>query len=170
MGIAFYQVDSRTVGRKAMETNSSPKTLEEVLGRFERALDTPVISGELPQWCENAERACNEVEKQFHKAVRENHTPLLEEIYAADPELATRVEQIRKTDGELVQRLAQMQEVLHGLTDAATVVERDEVRLDDQVEDAIQAGLELVMAVRRQEVTLTTWHGEALERDRGPVD
>ena len=146
------------------------KPLEDALGALESALATPVIAGELPQWCEVASHACNEMEICLKTAVRENHTPLIKEIFAIDPEQARHVDQLKQADVELQQHVAAFGQRLVELCDAAVVVEPDEQRIAERVEDTIKSGLDLVISVRRQEMALTTWHSEALKRDRGVVD
>jgi hypothetical protein len=151
-------------------TNQTVTPLEEVLIQLETALDTPMVGGELPDWCKAAVTWCKDLVTELDRTIRKNHAPRFEQIFAEDPELARRVEQMKKVDTELANQASDLQQQLSGLCSAAAALEPDEARVAERVEQTVQFGLQLITAIRRQEVTLTTWHAEALNRDRGVVD
>jgi hypothetical protein len=151
-------------------TIQSTATLDEVLGRLETALATPMVGGELPEWCKAAVNACQDLTVELERTIRKNHAPRYEQIFAEDPELARRVDQMKKSDEDLSNQAADLHQQLSGLCSAAAALEPDEARVAERVEKTVQYGLQLITAIRRQEVTLTTWHGESLNRDRGVVD
>lgn len=144
--------------------------LDEAISQLETALDTPLVGGELPDWCDTAVTACSDVVAELEREIDESHAPLLEQIFAEDPELAPRVEQMKQTDQELLKESVVLKQQLAGMCNAAGAVEPDEVRVADRVEYTIEAGVQLINAIRRQEVTLSTWHAESLNRDRGVAD
>jgi hypothetical protein len=144
--------------------------LSEPLQNLEVCLEAPVVPGELPQWCAAAHAACAAVRQPLKTAIAQTHAATYRDILREDPGLASRVDAMRDEDRLLVARLDELQSLLRTLCPAAEAVEPDEARLDVSVEQATDAGLEFVIAVRKQEAALTTWLLEALERDRGVVD
>lgn len=150
--------------------NNDATPLEAALHRLETQLETPVIPGEMPDWCEAAQHEFEPLEAELNRAVREKHLPLLAEIFELDPEQGARVEQLKKTDAELLVRTDKLKQRLYKLCNASEIAEPNEVRVADCVEETIQLGLQLVIDIRKQEIALATWHGEALKRDRGIAD
>lgn len=151
-----------------MICDTSP--LEGALRRLEIALETPVIPGEMADWCMEAVKACREVGGEFDVTVEGRHKGLLQEMMNYDPEQAPRIQQLKETDEELRERTNKFEHRLCKLCNATELAGADEVRVLDQVEETIKIGLELVIDFRKQELAISTWHGEALKRDRGVAD
>lgn len=151
-----------------MRTRKNP--LSQALEKFEKCLETPVVPGELPQWCRRANEACGEVDAHLRREIEETHPQMFRQIQEEDPGLAARVESLREEDEQLLERIEHAKTFLERLTPTAGAVEPDEGRVDEHVQSAVDAGLQLVLAVRKQETAITTWYMESLERDRGTVD
>lgn len=144
--------------------------LEGALRRLETALETPVIAGEMPDWCEAVQHELVSMEQELHRAVREKHVAILAEIMEFDPEQGPRVERLKQVDGELLDRADKLKGRFQKLSNATEMVEPDELRVVDHVEQFIQVGLQLIIDIRRHEIGIATWHSESLKRDRGVVD
>jgi hypothetical protein len=153
-----------------MNTQKPKSALHESLDRLETCLETPVVPGELPGWCDDAEHACMEVKSHLSREVAEIHPPLFEQIQAEDPALAPRVEEMCEIDKQLLTEVEQVAAYLDRLTEIAGEIEPDEAKVDEHVQRAVDRGLQLVLSVRKQDTALTTWYMEALDRDRGTVD
>lgn len=144
--------------------------LGEALVRFETCLETPVVPGELPQWCQTAKDACGELGDCLRREINQIHPEMFRQIQSEDPGLAARVAALRDDDIELVSQMGHVETIIARLSAAANAVEPHESRVDEQVQSVVDSGLQLVLAARKQETAITTWYMEALERDRGTVD
>jgi hypothetical protein len=151
-----------------MTSETTP--LEGSLRSLETILETPVIAGELVDWCATAQRELAPLEQELHHATRGEHVSILKEIIEFDPEQGPRVERLKQADGELLSRIHKFKERLHKLCSASEIAGKDEARVAEFVEETIQTGLQLIIDIRRQELALSTWHSEAFKRDRGVVD
>ncbi|MBX3413973.1 MAG: hypothetical protein KF708_14880 [Pirellulales bacterium] len=142
----------------------------EVLDEFERVLLTPLVSGELPGWVENALRAYQAAAPPLRERVEVEHSRELGQIFQEDPELATEVEKMRHTDHELLAALERIGQALGRLCQVAPRVEPNEAPAAEVLGRISEQGIALVIAFRRQEEALRLWHNEALLRDRGAAD
>jgi Spy/CpxP family protein refolding chaperone len=153
-----------------MKVRDRKDGLNEALAFFETCLETPVVPGELPQWCESATTACSELKAQLAQETGQTHPKMFTQIREEDPALASRIDAMRQTDEKLHEQAEQVETYLHHLCQLSGEVEPDEAKVEEQVEKAAKKGLSLVIEIRKQETAITTWYMEALERDRGVVD
>lgn len=151
-------------------TMALKEKLAPTLAQLEAALEMPVVPGELSEWTEKANAAANELQELLPNYVRQIHQREFDEIIAQDPSLASRVEDLRAEDREILCEFSAFQQSLHALVGAAETVEPNEARLDPRVERLAMRGLELVIRIRRQEAAASTWLVEAFQRDRGVAD
>jgi len=142
----------------------------EVLDEFERVLLTPLVSGELPSWTENAWRAFHALSPVLRERIAEDHPRELRQIFQEDPELATEVEKMQHADREIVAALDRLGQALERLCRVVPEVEPNEAPAADVLTRISDQGVALVIAFRRQEEALKLWHNEALLRDRGAAD
>ncbi|MGE0758573.1 MAG: hypothetical protein AB7O38_16215 [Pirellulaceae bacterium] len=152
---------------------SSPMTeskLRESLMRFETCVQTPIISGELTSWLQDAQTACAEVRACVQQEAEGPHAEMLRKMKQQDPEMGSRVEQLREEERELQDQSARLQVKLDQLIERARAVEPDELKLDQPIEEFIEASLAFVLAARKHDTAMTTWHNEAFNRDRGVLD
>ena len=153
-----------------MSNLQTETALRESLTRFETCLQTPVVSGDLTQWLNDARAACEEVCRLVPEESDTIHAEMLRKMAQQDLELASRVEQLSQQETELKEESERLRGQLDQLVSHARMVEPDEAKLDKPVSDFIQAGLAFILAVRKQETALTTWYLEAFNRDRGVGD
>ena len=153
-----------------MKLREKQSALSDALAQFEKCLETPVIPGELPGWCQRATAACDDVHTHLRRAIDIDHPELFRQIRHEDPALAARVEALRESDDEVIEQLGQVEQYFEHLCQLGADVEPDEAKVDEYVEKAVDKGLALVLAIRKQETAITTWYMEALQRDRGVVD
>jgi len=153
-----------------MKTREQRSALREALATLEKCLETPVVPGELPEWAERAQAACRDVESHLKREIDEVHPEMFRQIRGEDPGLAPRVDDLREEDKNLLEKMGRVASYLDRLRPAAGAVEPEENRMEEYVQKAVDAGLELVLAVRKQETAISTWYMEALERDRGRAD
>lgn len=142
----------------------------EALERFQISLETPLISGEMESWADCVRSAYRDLASVLHEHVREVHRPMIKQISTEDPELLCHIAGIEQADSsnlDAFDRLGQRIEQLPGLV---AKIEPDEKRLEDHLSRLIQEGLELAMQLHKQETVISTWHDEALFRDRGTID
>lgn len=153
-----------------MNTQEPKNAMHEALDRLETCLETPVVPGELPGWCDDAEDACLSLKTHLRREITELHPKLFQQILEQDPALAPRVDEMRECDDQLIAELEQVATYLDRLTEVAGEIEPDESKVDQHVQSAVDRGLKLVLDVRKQDTAITTWYMESLERDRGTVD
>lgn len=152
-----------------MATHDTPP-YRDVLDEFERVLLTPLVSGELPSWTENAWRALQALSPVLRARIEADHPRELQQIFQEDPELATEVEKMKHADHEIVAVLDRLGQALERLCRVVPEVEPNEAPAADVLMRISEQGIALVIEVRRQEEALKLWHNEALLRDRGAAD
>lgn len=140
------------------------------LAQFEACLETPRVPGELPGWIRSLEHSFVEVVNKIERQIDGDHRDQLVAIGEQAPGLLSRVEQLRGEDVGIANELAQLACGMQRLAAAASSVEPDETRFEQEVTDLVDQSLLFVLRVRKQETALTTWLIEAFGRDRGTVD
>jgi hypothetical protein len=147
------------------------QVLHETMSKLEAALLTPVIAGELPVWIRNVQNAATTFGTDWARYL---HTVLhvqYAEIAGADQEMLGFVQQMKKTDQQLLEDYAKFQEDLHELDARAKRIPRQETAvLADHRQRVEDAGIRLIVNIKRQEAAASTWLAEALYRDRGVAD
>ena len=138
--------------------------LRETLTNFESCLQTPIVSGELTTWLEDAREAFDRVSDSL-KNCSERQTEMLNEILHSDSELLGRVEDLRQLDAKVDSQVSGLQNKIAQLCDRAKAVEPDELKLEKPVQDLINQGLEFVLAARKLDTGVSTWHQEATKND-----
>lgn len=142
----------------------------EALERFEVCLQTPLVSGEMVNWAGALRAAYRELSPALSSHLRTVHRPMLKQIATEDPELLSRTVEMQNADEVTLETFNRLQQWIEQLPDTAAKIEPDEKRLDEHVASLVHDGLEFVMHVRKQETVLSTWHQEAIFRDRGNGD
>jgi hypothetical protein len=153
-----------------VSTGALEHTLNETLARLERVLLAPVLSGELKTWVANVQQAAATFALDWTRYLHSVLHVQYAQIAATDPELLTFVEKMKQADQELLEELARFHESLDALARAAAVVERDENKLSGMQKKVEQAGIDLILKIKKQRAAAATWLTEAVYRDRGVVD
>ena len=138
---------------------------------FETTLETPIVSGELMNWAETAKDACEVLGKILCGELQDHHVEVFVRILKEDDEMGSRVESLRAIDNELrIEDLVAVQRRLDSVLERASEVERDESKLTEQLDKAVEKALAFVIKARTQETAISTWFMEAFNRDRGVGD
>lgn len=166
----FTFIRYRARQRQLMNTAHSNERFFKLLDRFESCLETPAVPGELSDWFQETNAVLHEVAWQFAEQVHGTHTAILQDILNEDPELHSRVTEMREVDERLRSELIELKSKIRALTEYADQTDLEETQLHSQLESTIERGLKFVIDVRKQEHALTTWYMEAFERDRGIAD
>lgn len=153
-----------------MNTARSNERFFNLLDRFESCLETPAVPGELSDWFQETNDVLHEVARQFGEQVHGTHAGILQDILNEDPELHSRVTEMREVDERLRTELIELKSRIRALTEYADQTDVEETQLHSQLESIIERGLKFVIDARKQEHALTTWYMEAFERDRGIAD
>jgi predicted DNA binding CopG/RHH family protein len=143
------------------------QTLQDTIAKLETALLAPVVSGELLNWVRNVEQAATTFAMDFATYVRTVLHVQYAEIANNDPELLPQVEKLIEADQQLLQDLACFHEELHALRQRAAQVEKHESKVADHRQRVEEAGLSLILRIKKQQAAAGTWLAEALYRDRG---
>ena len=146
------------------------KELKESLAKFETAILTPVVSGELKEWVRMATMACNEARNQLQSYRQAALNPQCAVIKEADPDLWPKIQQLTLEDDAIAQALADFRDNLASLAHRAAEVETHESKANNQRETVEAQGLALVLRIRKQLAAADTWFSESLLRDRGTGD
>lgn len=142
----------------------------DALERFEVCLETPLVPGEMEGWAESLRNAYHELAPVLRHHLSTVHYPMLKQIATEDPELLCHTEEMKRADHATLETFGRLQQWIEQLPDVAAKIEPNEKRLEEHIGSLIHDGLELVMHIRKQETVLSTWHQEAMFRDRGTVD
>lgn len=153
-----------------MKTDTEADALGDALQQLETDLETPVVPGELSTWILTLRKSHDAVGPLLHDVVRDSHGDRLHEIAEQDPELMSKVQQLQQEDQELLREYSLVARKISDLEsqDADRVANQPDA--DDQIAELKKLGLGFVIRVRTQEATLSTWHSEAFQRDRGRAD
>jgi hypothetical protein len=144
--------------------------LNPTLEQFETCLLSPVVPGELSDWCDEVETAWSEAVGRVRKHVRELHPRQYQEMSSEDPELLPRTEKLQEDDRSLEEECDEFDRALHRFVEHAPKFEPDEEKIAGHAQTLIDAGVELLTNIRRQEAAVQTWYVEAFTRDRGVAD
>jgi hypothetical protein len=155
-----------------MTTFVSPpeQAIQETMAKLEAALLAPVVSGELQAWIRQVQQAATTFGTDWacylHSVLHVQYA----EIAGTDPELLGRVEQMVKTDQQLLEDFARLQEELHELGCRAQKVDKHESKLAEHRQRLEDFGIKIIVNIKKQQAAAVTWLGEALYRDRGVGD
>ncbi|MEX0704275.1 MAG: hypothetical protein WD069_19400 [Planctomycetales bacterium] len=147
-----------------------PEPLHGALQKLEMELEFPFVPGELETWTNSVRETLKQAAIHIRARFENDHSGEFAQIEAEDLELESRVADLRQRDRAILDRLAELERRVETFLLKATHVEPDEARAASEREELVQEGLDLVISVRRQEVTARTWLSEALERDNAPGD
>ncbi len=153
-----------------MNTPVKKSKLLDALAKLEFCLESPVVPGEMDDWTSMVQESFAEVEPLLKETVEKEHPKKLKQISQDDPGLHRRVTQLKEQDQESMSQVKQIRTQLDQIANKAEIIEPDEARLEDRLQEFIDKALEFILHVRKQEVAIDTWLLEALERDRGVVD
>ena len=144
--------------------------LKERVTAFEESLSTPFSSGDMADWAGKVEQAA----QALLQVLRDELPPLRQQQFdtmlGEDPALEPRVNEIRESDAENVTHLERLHKQLATVAGQADVRQEAETALHDRVQKITEAGLHLVVEVRKQNTAVDTWIQEAFQRDRGVGD
>lgn len=150
------------------ETQTDKVTV--LLERLERQLQLPQISGELTSWTDGVHDLIQHLGEHLRFTLQQDHPKTYKEILKNNTELASKVEQMKTEDGEILKCyehvLAEVQD-LDRLTDDD---ERDEKKFEPKRLRLVENGLAFVLRVRKQRLAASTWMGESLRRETGAGD
>jgi hypothetical protein len=144
--------------------------LQETMHRFESALLTPVIGGELKAWITGVREAAATFGLDWTRYLRSVLHVQYDEISKVDPELLSQVDQMVQADELLLEDYARFHELLQELAARAARVASHESRLEESRHELERAGIDLVVRIKKQQTAASTWLSEAHYRDRGVAD
>jgi hypothetical protein len=139
------------------------------IDKLETALLTPVLSGEVVGWINAVQDAADDVAEQLTPFFERLHSDFTE-IAKADNELLSHVQQMVECEQKLQQMHEEFRRNLHLLATKAPKVHSDEAKVADERLKVEQQGTTLIIELKRLQTAASTWLGEAVYRDRGPVD
>ncbi|MDA0833621.1 MAG: hypothetical protein O2955_19510 [Planctomycetota bacterium] len=155
--------------RESRQTEATLRDeLEQRLKVFEECTETPFVPGELEQWL-SAER---EAFRQLVPILKQSsvvHVEEFAEIADEDPELLVRVDAMREEDDSIAEFTDEVSHQLDAFPEAM-IDGGDETKFKDDLDQFVSDALELLIRIRKQEVTVRTWMSEAFNRDRGTQD
>jgi hypothetical protein len=152
------------------EAHITEKDVFERLEQLERAVNVPIVPGEVTRWLGALTREAKLVEETACEYFRVVHTDLFEQISDHDPEQNARVQQLDGEDDEICASLHALVELAEKLHGAGDHVEPDERQISGATKELSDRAIALVLRIRKHETEISTWHVEAMMRDRGPVD
>jgi hypothetical protein len=146
------------------------KDVFERLEQLERTVYVPIVPGEVTQWLGAVAEAVKRVEDIACEYFRVVHTDLFEQIADRDPEQNARVQDLDGEDDEICAGLRALVDFADKLHGAGDYVEPDERQIAGATKELSNRAAALVQRIRKHEAEISTWHMEAMLRDRGPVD
>lgn len=148
----------------------SDRELPEGLQAFEKALETPIVPGEVVAWTETVRQTCEALASPLRRALDERHRKVYGEIGEEEPELLAKIEELIQEDEEIRDTYDRLCFLVDRLIERGEELEPDEMRTAHAHEELVEEGLAFVIQVRKQELAVQTWLIEAFDRDNGTVD
>lgn len=143
--------------------------LHQALEEFENLLETPVIPGELPEWCRSTAAACTAVHELLMRKL-DDHVSIYKLIEQEDPSLESHVEVMRQEDETLRIESRRFLDEFARTASLAEAAEPNEGVVERIADGIADRAIQFVIAIRKQEKAVATWYVESLERDRGDKD
>jgi myosin heavy subunit len=128
------------------------------------------VPGELSDWCGEVKTAWSAAVSLVRHHARELHPQQYQEMSSEDPESLPRTEKLQEDDRSLEEECDEFERALDRFVEHAPKFEPDEEKISKHAQTLIEAGVELVTKIRRQEAAVQTWYVEAFTRDRGVAD
>jgi hypothetical protein len=144
--------------------------LEDALNNLQQAIHVPVVSGELIDWLQLSVDGLKRVNILVEREVGASHRELFAQIIEDDPELSQQVEKLQDEDHAILEQANGLTAMGHKLQQIGDGIEPHESQLAPAVDRFVHDCEGLFMRIRKQEVAISTWLQEALERDRGTGD
>jgi hypothetical protein len=144
--------------------------LRESLDKLEVALTTPIIAGELADWLLELRTHWDDASARLHAALDQDHPRQYQQISKEDQEMFAIVEKLQAEDAAIAEESESFGRLLARVAEHAPKFKPDEEKLLHHTEALLNAGLALIVRIKKQEVALQTWFIEAFTRDRGIAD
>ena len=154
----------------AIDPAQSEGELNDALSKLETALLSPVVAGELESWARTAQDAATCLAERLPAHLKFVLHPQYAEIAKSDAELLPKVEQLVAEDQKVALEQDAFRTHLNDFAKLASQIKKDEARVSAERTKLEQAGLDLVLRIKRQRAAASTWLAEANYRDRGTVD
>ena len=146
--------------------------LDAALASLEACVETPVVPGELAEWCGRALAALEMCYETYLEQARPAHERQLAEIREQDQEMSTLADQLAGENEAIVVELQRLRSLVHvyaaHVDPKAEGSDEDTPEVDRQ--SLVQEILAVVIRMRTLERSLQTWFVEAFQRDRGVAD
>jgi predicted nuclease with TOPRIM domain len=150
-----------------MNTSYQESELRAALTAFETSLHTPIVSGELAEWTKQVEKSWVNVVAQVRHCSEQLHPRQYQQIAKEDPELLPRIDQLKAEDEAINQEQESLDKVIVRLAEHLPKLEPDEEKARKHIDQMVSDGITFVGRVRKHDVAVQTWFGEAFNRDRG---
>lgn len=149
---------------------NEPCDLKTVLAEFETDLLTPIVSGGLAGWIDEAKKSWAEASTQIHYCIKHHHPRQFDEIGKQDAELLPRIELLQAEDDAIEQQREQISTAVTRVAEHVPKLEPDEEKAQKYTKALVDEGTAFLIRVRKQEAAVQTWYVEAFNRDGGAVD
>lgn len=162
---------ARAGNRKAAKTDlTSEAAFKTAVDGFERALVSPILSGDLASWLDEVEETWREASSQIHFQTKHLHPRQFEEIAQQDPELLPRIDLLKAEDAAIEAEREKFNQCLGRLAQHFPKLEPDEDKAKKHTVTLIDEGVAFITRIRKQVVAVQIWYIEAFNRDGGAVD
>lgn len=151
-----------------MVTEGSP--LHDVLQRFETALLTPQVAGEISEWAQSLAAAWMGLCEQVGHEVVNEHRGQIKDIGRTDPELLSKVKELKAEDAAIIAECETFGRRIEELKRMSSVLEKEENPVQKAAAGIVEEGAKFLTRVKKQELAIRTYFMESFNRDRGIGD
>lgn len=148
----------------------NPDKFQQSLKQLAVSLETPVVPGELEIWIAELRKSAQSFGTFLHLEVATGHNGRTAEIAKVDPEMHRDVEQLNKTDREILEQFAAFSSHIDHLAKRVPRVGPNEAAVTDELKTLVDEGLAFIIHMKKQEIAIRTSVQEAFNRDRGVGD
>ena len=146
------------------------RRFREAVDRFETALLTPQVAGEVAAWADSLLQAWRGLTPLLCRRIDDVHRPQYKEIAREDPENLARVAHLKAEDEAILSCLEKLGVTINELSQCASILPREETPLQDATAGVVECGGKFLLKLKAQEVAVRTWLMEAFNRERGVGD
>lgn len=152
---------------RSVEDAGQTDELSTALVQLESSLESPVVPGELRSWSSAVNKTLNATREPLWRELNHTHPEHYAKISRDDPDLLRRVEQMKEEDANIREAYGAYASKIGQFHQQAEQVGAHESKLDSALSEVVDAGLQLVIRIRKQRQAISTWLQEAYHRDTG---
>src|SRR5690349_16922807 len=140
-------------------TSPAEAKIVDTLASIENALISPLVGGEIGNWTKNVQEQAATLSVDFASFLRTVLHPQNAEIARSSPQFTKELEKLTVNESQIQQDIAGFLEQLHRFSKAVenSDPQKRETAFETQRQKVVDAGVALVLAIRKHQAASSTW-------------